>query len=938
VNTMLRSTRPKTLDHLPEPPARLRGRPLLLTPTIVVALDQQGADVAERLASLVRANIRGPRDSNAAAVRERFGFIRLLHDPDTPVVTEVQAIAVDPSERLWNVADETWQYHPLRDRRAVSFAAALRQVISDVLHYTLAEEELRDRNIMVQPSNLNVFFIGALVHSAPLTLDESLVQALGASDASAPSWLSQDVERRLDEIRAIAERVRLYAEESASLDLVVRGAFLSLVLPVDSYGLARESIQRHGTTLGKLLTPPGAAEYVDLVGYKEPALHFCALYTDHDERGAWYDAQQLTNMIASAIFALMQSELLENGTCATQLGLRDPYAGPYERMVSIAATRSSLPRADLLDYASLQYGAYLLDRLLPQSDGPLSSAERAQVKPIVDELICQRELRALVQRGDDPPWDKLGQPSLLSSLAIDAAYVPPDLRELIPAPRASWRSAWTAHVHTTLRELTRLDQLSVYLDVPLVGDDGASLPLGLPDGAGAFTYDQEPLLLAWHRWRQAMDGRVNHPDDGEVMRRIAAVCQELDRRFWGASPKGVPLSGARYCAVLLELLNESMREAQGLLRGHHLPSPPSATELETELERARERGLVRVGMSVLVALALLFVPLALYLLLAIRTSAADDRFAAFLRRPPLTLALPNLDWIIEVPIVLMVAALLGLGLLAIGLIVRQWQTLQAISGIRAYARLIRRKYALLMYRDEQQLLDSIPEQILIYRQFLQRSLQETQAAARRAAERLRERATAISDRGFRDISEYLPTVRGGPQEIYQRLIQPRMADHADGDLPRLRRDAQELCPFAGASVQTDEQAIEQRAHDAIRSLVLGDPEVSEQDRRARLRYLAYQSLQHDLEEVVQQTVTQATLQRAQDLQERTHLMLRTGYRQGVFAYQRAYLVAAIRNTDEKPELAEIISVRGLDQDTVMYARVANAVWPRLFEGAGVELQ
>ena len=48
---------------------------------------------------------------------------------------------------------------------------------------------------------------------------------------------------------------------------------------------------------------------------------------------------------AGAHFALMQSELLENGTCATQLGLRDPYAGPYERVVSIAATRSSLPRA-----------------------------------------------------------------------------------------------------------------------------------------------------------------------------------------------------------------------------------------------------------------------------------------------------------------------------------------------------------------------------------------------------------------------------------------------------------------------------------------------------------------------------------------------------------------------------------------------------------------
>ncbi len=938
MSALLRMTHAKIVASVAEPSAVPPERPILLTPTIVVALDAQGADVAERLASLVRANIRGPHDSSAAAVRERFGFIRLLHDPDTPVVTEVQAIAVDPSERLWNVADETWQYHPLRDRRAVSFAAALRQVISDVLHYTLAEEDLRDSNIMVQPSNLNVFFVGALVHCASPTLEEALSPALGTPDSSDPARLSQDVERRLDEIRTIAERVRLYAEESASLDLVVRGAFLSLVLPVDSYGMARESIQRHGTTLGKLLTPPSAAEYLDLIGYKEPPLHFCSLYTDHDERGAWYDAPQLTNSIASAIFALMQSELLENGTGATQLGLRDPYAGPYERIVSIAATRSSLPRADLLDYASLHYGAYVLDRLLPPADSPLSSAERAQVKPIVDQLIHQGELLALVQRGDDSPWDGQGQPRLLTQLATSAAYPPPDLRALIPVPQASWRSVWSAHVHATLHELTRLDALSAYLDLSLVGDDGTPLPLDLPDGSGTFTYDQEPLLLEWHRWRQAMDGRVNHPDDGEVMQRIATVCQELDDHCWGDAPKGVSLGGVRYCLVLLELLNESMREAQGVMRHHHLPSPPSAAEIERGLERARTRGLVRVSMSILVGLALLFVPLVLYLLLAIRASAADDAFIAFLRRPLLILPFPSLGWTIELPVVLMIAAMFGLGLLAVGLIMRQWQTLRAISGMRTYARLIRRKYALLMYRDEQHLLDSIPEQILVYRQFLQRSLQATQAAAQQAAERLRERATAISDRGFRDISEYLPSVRGGPQEIYQRLIRPRMADHADGDLPRLRRDAQEICPFAGAPVQTAAQAIEQRAREAITQLVLGDPEVSEHDPRARLRYLAYQSLQHDLEDVVQQTVTQATLQRAQDLHERTHLMLRTGYRQGVFAYQRDYLIAAIRNTDEKPALAETISVRGLDQDTVMYARVANAVWPRLFEGAGVELQ
>lgn len=180
-------------------------------------------------------------------------------------------------------------------------------------------------------------------------------------------------------------------------------------------------------------------------------------------------------------------------------------------------------------------------------------------------------------------------------------------------------------------------------------------------------------------------------------------------------------------------------------------------------------------------------------------------------------------------------------------------------------------------------------------------------------------------------------VRGGPQEIYQRLIKPRMTEHASTDLPRLRREARQVCSFADATVQTDERAIEQDAREMVNQLVVGDPTVSEQDPLARLRFLAYQSLQRDLEEVVQKTVTQQTLQRAQELQRRTHLMLRTGFREGLFAFQQAYLVAAVDGIDQKPALVETVSVRGLDPDMVMYVRIVNGVWPRLFEGAGVKL-
>jgi hypothetical protein len=233
---------------------------------------------------------------------------------------------------------------------------------------------------------------------------------------------------------------------------------------------------------------------------------------------------------------------------------------------------------------------------------------------------------------------------------------------------------------------------------------------------------------------------------------------------------------------------------------------------------------------------------------------------------------------------------------------------------------------------------SIPEQFLTYRQFLLRFVQALLESSRRAAATLRERATAISDRGFADVSEYVPAARGGPQAIYEQLIKPRMADHAEADLPRLRREARDICSLADAPMLTDTAAIARNASEKLNDLVLGDPSVSEQNPLSRLRFLAYQSLQHDLDDVVRQTVTQATMRRAQELQERTHLMLRSGYRPDVFAFEQSYLVAAIKGGDERPALAETITVRGLDDDTVMYVRVANGVWPRLFEGAGVELK
>lgn len=920
------------------------NRPFMLVPTVVVALDEQGAAVAQRVVSLLRAHIRGGTGRAAEAVRERFRFIHLTHDPSDPALTNVQALAVDPSAQMWNIA-QSWHVQPLRQQRALSFGTALKQAIRDVLSYPTVEEELRDQHIMVQPSHLNVFFAGALVHQAPPTLEELSAQTSDSDQAGDSDpftvQLNTLVQERLETIRDITTQVRAYAEESASLDLVVRGAFLSLVLPEDSYEIARDSLQQHGTAFGQLLHHSAGAVRVDSYDYKEPPLHFCAFYTDHDERGAWYEPVQVTNMIASAIYALMQSELLDHGICAMQLGLRDPYAGAYERIVSITATRSSVPRADLLDYAALSYGAQLLERLLPPVSGPLSGAERTQFREDVETWVEYPALLSLIEH-DAPLCTPQGLPRQLSAIGANADYPPPELGQLIPEPRVRWWRRWLPQVQLLLDELTRLHQLSDYLDTELVNADNSPLPLPTADG-GTFTYDQEPLLREWHRWRQAMDERVNHPSDGEVMRRANRLTNHLEQAVWGDLPKHINLSGTRYAWVALELAGELLSQVQGQMRRRTTPSLPTAAELQQELLQVRQRSIMRAHIGPIVVLTLIFWPLLGYLLLAIRTSPSADLLTTALRRPSLTLTIPWLQTTLSFSMVFLIASGGALLLLLLGLLLRQWQTLRALRSIRSYARLIRRKYALLQYRDEQRIIEQALSDLQDYRRFVSQTIQSALEAARRAAEQLRERATAISDRGFHDVSEYLPMVRGGPLEIYERRVQPQLQDYAVRDLPVLRREAREAHLLINAPVTDDQAAIQQRSDEFITRLVLGNAQVSEQDPQAGLRYLAYHTLQRDLEEVVQQTVTQVIAGRAQDLQQRTHSMVRTGYHatrigvQHIIPTQQDYLVADVHATGELSDLVETAPVRGLDNETVMYVRIMNGVWPRLFEGAGVTL-
>ncbi|MEI7644599.1 MAG: hypothetical protein WCJ55_10005, partial [Chloroflexales bacterium] len=335
----------------------------------MIALDEQGALVCERLASLLRAQVREPQHRSAQAIRNRFGFIRLRRDPLYPVLTEVQALMIDPSERLWNIGEPNWQQPSLQHTASTSFLPALRRAIGEVLHYVQDEDLLYERNIVVQAAHLNIFFVGHLIPPFP---NQNLLNAFlklppGTGNGTTfEQQLGDMIGQRIEDLKKYAEFVRSDVVGSVSLDLVVRGAFLSLMLPTDSSSLVGRLLKGRGTTFGSLLIPPQTvATHPHFVGYDEPPLHFCSLYSEYDDRGARYDGSQITNMMASAIYALMQSELLNNNTCATQLGLRDPYAGPYERLISITAIRSVPLRADMLDYAALQYGAHMIDALLP---------------------------------------------------------------------------------------------------------------------------------------------------------------------------------------------------------------------------------------------------------------------------------------------------------------------------------------------------------------------------------------------------------------------------------------------------------------------------------------------------------------------------------------------------------------------------------------------
>lgn len=914
-----------------------------LGPTIIVAIDARGASVAKRLASLLRTNTRVTTPEGDQALRERFAFLQVQRDPDSgSLSTEVQAIKVEPSSQLWDLSVIDSLDRPFEVGMPRSFNNALDEAVKQVLSYTKVREELRQSGIAVRPSHLNVFFVGSIIEQEELpTIDD---QGQDVYDALVAT-MKQQIETKLDELRRLANQTRNYAADSASLETVVRGAFLTLILP-DSRFAAKQALQGNGTVLGDLLQ-------VDQVGrptftqsrlqqgfaeFSEPPLHFCSLYTSHDEDGAWYEAEQLANAVAGAIYGLTMSELLDHSLCRTQLGLQDMSVSPYDRLLTVAATRSSFPKADLLDYAALSYGATLIEQLIPAPTMEEGATEG--IRSSTARLLKFGELRTLLERPLGNSWDRQGRPRRLTRAALAAQ--PPDLLEHIKEPRRRLFQGWDEFARMALAELERYDDLSIYLEEidvngnrrQFVDEDNRPIQLTAPDG-GTFIYNDEELFAEWHGWRKRLDTTIGD-EPAEIIWRIDVLRAEVEQTFWGNVPQGVKVSGTTYVELLLDEVERQTIELRHLVERASLASAPVANSLEDELAQAQERSRQRVELGPIVALSSAVASVASYLFIGARDAGVE--LGGLLQQPDLTVALLEYDVQLGLPGAVQLGVICGLVVLAAGMIFRQFQLFRALQSIKAYAALVRRKFALRMYADELWRLEGVPDQMEQFVDYLRREADVHHEVARRFQERLRERATKVAERGFRDVTEYIPMTGGGPMEIYRQRLAPNLAQYLRSDLAHLRREAQALGNLTEGVLSAEHRPMMvERAERHLHRLVLGDRNVAESHAGAGLRHIAYRSAQRDLDIIAAENLTHALIERATELRGRTPLLVNLGFRPGQETFHQAYTIAPLAGSSQQPDLQDTIEVRSIDPQMIMYVRVVSRIWPRIFDSAELRL-
>jgi hypothetical protein len=313
---------------------------------------------------------------------------------------------------------------------------------------------------------------------------------------------------------------------------------------------------------------------------------------------------------------------------------------------------------------------------------------------------------------------------------------------------------------------------------------------------------------------------------------------------------------------------------------------------------------------------------------------------------------------------LFVADLLALSTLCLGLVIRQIQTIRATLAIRTYARLVRRKLAVGLYREERAYALTLLEELRAYLIFLQHYLRSLHADSQQIARTFRLRAATIADgQPQRDVSEYSRITAESPAEFYRSQIAPRLAEMVHMDLPLLQREATRNWGFAeglqpGIALGTppahpvvhaeNAEEIGLRASTALRALVLGDGQATELDSAARLRYIAYQGIAREFNSATGRLTVPLDSDLPRALRKRARLMVRSGVRSGDrlngklsneidLPYEQEYYLSVAEVRGDAPELGETIAIRGVSEEISWFVRVANRIWPRLLEGAQVSL-
>ena len=979
---------------------------LQFTPTVIVALDPFGRRVAERIASLVRAHLNGQSPAGSQALRERIAFLEVEEPTDQFTArspANVNAIRLEYSAELWRLNEQYTQpafnAQPERAALNVVFANAVRQVLG----YVDSREILRQIGVTIRPSVLQVFIVGSLFSfDESMTFDavmgEYLARAiqqpatdLRSATQQAIGQMSERIGFKLDSMRTVATIVRTWAGEAAALSGVLRGGFLAVPLP-DNTGLANDVIGRHGSTIGALLEAPSAQATVNAgipsagragagarraaieriisdrdgsTRHNETLLHFLSLHQAYDESAAYYDVEQLSRAVAGAIYGLTTSELLDTDSGRFQLGLQEAMATPYDRLVTIAASRSSFPTADLLDYAALRYGAYLIGRLVPD-DAP-NAAQRNQLQAWISHELRFPELQRMLGSSADLAAQRRQSRRALLIQQTE----PPNLRRLIALPRFNPLEPWS---RLTRRAFAQVDDLVQALQQIQHELDAGGIATVFADPARTVTLQRArradtdlgdeileqrvgdfALLREWHGWSERMQ-QFFRDDARDVGWRTARLRTLIDEHFWGQLPGVLGDRGddpAVPVAVVPAMLDVVDAEVEAMANTIATGDPDgddderAARRAIESLNRLRSDAYLslrrRVEPSYVLLLALLLAVIFGYGLLSLPPTAPPV-VRELVNQP--ALRWQNVPWGIDVtvPMALVYGAVPGVVVWLIGNLVSLVQSALIWRRLERYVAAVRLAYRGYLVADERRGLNSIPEYLQEMATYL-RMVHSSHRAATHAPQtgaiaRLHARAQQVASHGFRDLTEYSPIPGSGVMAFYTDQLESRFPAWAANDLAQLRvlaGAATRANPYSASEENASLLAGE--ALQRIDRVIVGDPASSDAQPQATcVRHLAYPPVRAAISAYVASELAQHLVARAPLLVgDRTPLLLQLAARESQLTYEQRYLISNLIAVRRDPAFRDAQAVASLDREMIMYLRLVARVWPRLFADASITL-